>query len=175
MKAWASDAGKLARYEHIGWNGWPHRRCWAFHSGSIASRGSSVSSSRASWVAVDVVVGAGTGASIGLAVARCDTDGVGSSSIPRTAIPGRSERGREDSRPPSARARGERPIGGRDLPAPRPPSEYDQRLSTTIVAGADSLPASSTAMTVYVLNETGVPYRMSRSKPTTRLSRTPLR
>src|SRR5262245_34998196 len=41
MKAWASDAGKLARYEHIGWNEWPHRRGWAFQSGSIAIDGSS--------------------------------------------------------------------------------------------------------------------------------------
>ena len=37
--AWARAAGKLARYEHIGWNEWPHRRGWSFQSGSRASRG----------------------------------------------------------------------------------------------------------------------------------------
>ena len=48
MKAWASDAGKLARYEHIGWRVWPQRRAWSFHSGSIARAGSALGSSRAS-------------------------------------------------------------------------------------------------------------------------------
>src|SRR3990172_3717997 len=49
MKGWVSAAGKLARYEHIGWNGWPHSRCCAFHSGSSPRRGNSVASSSASW------------------------------------------------------------------------------------------------------------------------------
>ena len=49
MKAWASAAGKLARYEHIGWRVWPHSRCCAFHSGSRARLGSALGSSRASW------------------------------------------------------------------------------------------------------------------------------
>ena len=40
--------GKLARYEHIGWNGWPHSRCWSFHSGASAIGGSSSGSSSAS-------------------------------------------------------------------------------------------------------------------------------
>jgi hypothetical protein len=52
MKACAREAGKLARYEHIGWNEWPQSRCWTFHSGGIAIAGSSAGSSRASWVAV---------------------------------------------------------------------------------------------------------------------------
>ena len=51
MNAWVRAAGKLARYEHIGWNEWPHRRCWAFHSGWMAIAGSSSGSSRASWAA----------------------------------------------------------------------------------------------------------------------------
>ena len=51
MKAWASDAGKLARYEHIGWRLWPQRRAWSFHSGSIPSAGSALGNSRASWPA----------------------------------------------------------------------------------------------------------------------------
>ena len=51
MKAWVRAAGKLARYEHIGWNEWPHRRCWAFHSGASEMAGSSSGSSRASWPA----------------------------------------------------------------------------------------------------------------------------
>ena len=38
MNAWASEAGKLARYEHIGWRLWPQRRAWSFHSGSIGER-----------------------------------------------------------------------------------------------------------------------------------------
>ena len=41
MKAWARAAGKLARYEHIGWNEWPHSRCWSFHSGAMPIAGSS--------------------------------------------------------------------------------------------------------------------------------------
>src|SRR5260221_3958231 len=49
MNAWARAAGKLARYEHIGWNEWPHSLRWAFHSGSIAIRGSSTGRSSASW------------------------------------------------------------------------------------------------------------------------------
>ena len=71
MNAWARAAGKLARYEHIGWRAWPHSRCWSFHSGamSIAGRpgsalgrappGASVSGEGApssgsdSWVAVE--------------------------------------------------------------------------------------------------------------------------
>ena len=48
MKAWARAAGKLARYEHIGWNEWPQRRCWSFHSGAIPIAGSS-----AGWSARD--------------------------------------------------------------------------------------------------------------------------
>ena len=51
MNAWVRAAGKLARYEHIGWNAWPHRRCWSFHSGARAIAGSSSGSSRASWPA----------------------------------------------------------------------------------------------------------------------------
>ena len=55
MNAWVRAAGKLARYEHIGWNAWPHSRCWSFHSGASAiagsSRGCSSGSSRASWPA----------------------------------------------------------------------------------------------------------------------------
>src|SRR6185436_7773622 len=42
-------AGKLARYEHIGWKEWPHSRCWSFHSGVRPIGGSSSGSSRASW------------------------------------------------------------------------------------------------------------------------------
>ena len=57
MNAWARAAGKLARYEHIGWNGWPHRRCWSFHSGAMASGGSSSGSSSASWPVVARVGG----------------------------------------------------------------------------------------------------------------------
>src|SRR3954470_21844643 len=49
MNAWARAAGKLARYEHIGWSVWPHSRGCAFQSGSIARAGSSLGSSRASW------------------------------------------------------------------------------------------------------------------------------
>lgn len=41
-----------------------------------------------------------------------------------------------------------------------------QKLSTTIVAGADALPDSSTAITVCVFWENGVPYRTVRPKPT---------
>src|SRR3954469_8224394 len=51
MNAWARAAGKLARYEHIGWRLWPHSRGCAFQSGSIARAGSSLGSSRASWPA----------------------------------------------------------------------------------------------------------------------------
>ena len=39
MKAWVRAAGKLARYEHIGWKVWPHSRCWSFHSGASPSPG----------------------------------------------------------------------------------------------------------------------------------------
>ena len=39
MKAWVRAAGKLARYEHIGWKVWPHSRCWSFHSGASAIGG----------------------------------------------------------------------------------------------------------------------------------------
>ena len=49
MNAWVKAAGKLARYEHIGWKAWPHSRCWSFHSGASAIGGSSSGSSRASW------------------------------------------------------------------------------------------------------------------------------
>ena len=48
MKAWVSAAGKLARYEHIGWKAWPHSRCWSFHSGARSMGGSSSGSSSAS-------------------------------------------------------------------------------------------------------------------------------
>src|SRR4029079_14434591 len=55
MKAWLRAAGKLARYEHIGWNAWPHSRCWSFHSGAMARIGSSGDDagtrSSASWAA----------------------------------------------------------------------------------------------------------------------------
>ena len=51
MNAWARAAGKLARYEHIGWRVGPHSRCWSFHSGASASSGSPSGSSRASWPA----------------------------------------------------------------------------------------------------------------------------
>src|SRR4051812_23848088 len=54
MKAWARAAGKLARYEHIGWSEWPHRRAWSFHSGAIAISGrrggaGAAASGRRSW------------------------------------------------------------------------------------------------------------------------------
>ena len=58
MNAWVRAAGKLARYEHIGWNEWPHRRCCVFHSGSSAIAGSSSGSSRASWPAAGARDGA---------------------------------------------------------------------------------------------------------------------
>src|SRR5258706_9274603 len=48
MNAWASAAGKLARYEHIGWRVGPHRRAWSFHSGAIGSAGSAAGTSRSS-------------------------------------------------------------------------------------------------------------------------------
>ena len=48
MNAWVKAAGKLARYEHMGWNEWPHSRCWAFQPGSMAMAGSSSGSSNAS-------------------------------------------------------------------------------------------------------------------------------
>ena len=51
QSAWVRAAGKLARYEHIGWNEWPHRRCWSFHSGAIGRAGRSSGSSSASWAA----------------------------------------------------------------------------------------------------------------------------
>src|SRR5690349_20594983 len=51
MNAWASAAGKLARYEHIGWSAGPHSRACYFHSGAIAraGRAAGTSRSRASW------------------------------------------------------------------------------------------------------------------------------
>ena len=54
MKAWARAAGKLARYEHIGWSDGPHSRAWSFHSGAIGSTGSAAGTSRssASWADV---------------------------------------------------------------------------------------------------------------------------
>src|ERR1035437_819240 len=52
MKAWTRPAGKLARYEHMGWKLWPERRCWSFHSGSIASCGNWLGICRASWPSV---------------------------------------------------------------------------------------------------------------------------
>ena len=48
MKACTRLAGKLARYEHMGWKLWPQSRCWFFHSGSISRRGSSFGIWRAS-------------------------------------------------------------------------------------------------------------------------------
>src|SRR5689334_20874464 len=39
MKACASAAGKLARYEHIGWSAGPQSRCWSFHSGAMSIAG----------------------------------------------------------------------------------------------------------------------------------------
>src|ERR1035437_1588832 len=56
MKAWARLAGKLARYEHIGWKLWPQSRCWSFHSGSKVRCGSSLGSCRASWPSVVAVL-----------------------------------------------------------------------------------------------------------------------
>ena len=56
MKAWTSEAGKLARYEHMGWRLWPQRRAWSFHSGSMARAGSALGSSRASWPAASGLV-----------------------------------------------------------------------------------------------------------------------
>src|SRR4051794_9461823 len=48
MKAWLRAAGKLARYEHIGWNEWPQSRCCAFHSGAMGNRGMSAGMPRSS-------------------------------------------------------------------------------------------------------------------------------
>ena len=72
MKAWARAAGKLARYEHIGWNEWPHSRCWSFHSGAIPIDGSvagcSTARPRGSWetrgsgVVIDSSIGRSEGA-----------------------------------------------------------------------------------------------------------------
>src|SRR3954471_4831851 len=39
MNAWARAAGKLARYEHIGWSEWPHSRDWSFQSAATPSSG----------------------------------------------------------------------------------------------------------------------------------------
>src|SRR5664279_791132 len=49
MKACTRLAGKLARYEHMGWKLWPQSRCWSFHSGAMESCGNSLGSWKASW------------------------------------------------------------------------------------------------------------------------------
>jgi hypothetical protein len=89
MKAWARAAGKLARYEHIGWNEWPQSRCCSFHSGAIPIGGSAPGAPgtagarpRASWdaggssVAIDSSLGRGaehtTGDSRSIGPRSCD-------------------------------------------------------------------------------------------------------
>src|SRR4051794_5727796 len=88
MKACARAAGKLARYEHIGWKEWPQRRCCAFHSGSIAMAGSDTGRSRASCcAAVGVRARVGPAVMGGTVLCVCGTD-PGRCDRPRSLAPG---------------------------------------------------------------------------------------
>src|SRR5436305_9858312 len=94
MKAWATAAGKLARYEHIGWREWPHRRGWSFQSAATPISGRTLieaSSARgsSSWstLAARAILG------------RSLLAGEGRRSIARAIR--RAGRGRPRHRPPS--------------------------------------------------------------------------